>query len=180
MATIFEELRQEYTKWQAERYKHELNAGMFVNFLATGFANHIGAPGGYREPDGTLRRYVEPQLVKLNEEGTYDFSKPDHPYRCLTLEDDGSFLSGLRVAIDGDEQDFPKAAWFFSLKFDLKDSAVNVKLGIDRDAPYVAGQTDSPSSFLPLYTEMLEILRDAFAMRLVPKQNKQKIGFIVD
>ena len=54
-----------------------------------------------------------------------------------------------------------------------------MKLGIDRDASYVAGQTDSQSSFLPFYTEMLEVLRDAFAGRLLPKQHKQKIGFVV-
>ena len=55
-----------------------------------------------------------------------------------------------------------------------------MKLGIDRDASYVAGQTDSQSSFLPFYTEMLEVLRDAFAGRLLPKQHKQKIGYLLN
>ncbi len=174
--SIFDEMRQACATWN-ERYRdYEIQSAQFAWNFAEGFRQYIGAPPSYVDIDRSNKWYIELLKAIPQENGGFSFEQPKLPTDALDRDENGYWITGLRITVDRAPNAYPKMYFVVLLRFVVRENKCEMELGFEsKRFTFELANSDEAR---PAYDYIIGLMHSIFAMPPWQVNQKSPIGFM--
>ena len=177
--TAFSDLQKQYGNWQQSRHDYRLASVQFIRRFARRFREYLGAPEFYQtlNQPGAPQPYVSVVGVSETGEHTLEFKKSNSPFELLDQQEDGFWRTGIRLDLDRGQNEFPKANFFYLIKFVLRGNTCEM-IFMNGEKKRFSFSIDDPAQETPIFEYMHGVVEHALSMPPWETEEKRSIGFL--
>jgi hypothetical protein len=174
--TIFDDLRSEYKVARETSIHYYRRCELFARGLAAKLQKHIGAPDHYADMKSEQFPYIETVGVEQQGDGSYKSIEHAGYMKLVQPDENGYWLTGLKVTLDVAPNTFPKERFLFLVRFIIRENECEMYIA-DSKQP-IKFLLDDPDGLHPAFDLIVQILKKTFARKPREQAGKQAIGFV--
>jgi hypothetical protein len=174
--SIFDDLREACATWNQRYNDYKIQSVQFAWNFAEEFRQYTGAPPSYVDIDRSTKRYIELAKAVLQEDGGFSFEQPRFHTDALDRDENGYWITGLRITVDRAPNSYPKMYFVVFLRFVVRENRCEMEIGFEpKRFTFDLANSDQVK---PAYDYIIGIMHSIFAMPPWEANQKSPIGFV--
>jgi hypothetical protein len=175
--STFDDLRSEYKTARETNLNYYHRCEIFARNLSTKLKNYIGAPEHFAEHrSGQEIPYVDTVGVEQQDDGTYKSIDDAGYMKLIHPDENGYWLTGLKLILDVAPNTWPKSGFLFLVRFIIRDNECEMYIADSKQA--TTFRVDDPAGPNAAFDLIAKMLKDAFARQPWDQAKKATMGFV--
>jgi hypothetical protein len=173
---IFDDLRSEYKTGREATIHYYRRCEIFARTLSTKLQQYVGAPKDFTDFKGRTSSYIDTVGVEQLNDGTYQSVENAGYGKLIQPDENGYWLTGLKVVLDVAPNTWPKEGFLFLVRFVIREDECEMYIAESKQATRF--KLDDPNGPNAAFDLIVEMLKNAFARKPWDQTKKTSIGFV--